>query len=84
MKTVGIYLIISSVLSFGLSACINNTSAMKQTTSFNADCDTKDVQIFDDVVTLNGEQTWTAKCEGRTYFCSDLPESGSGCIELFE
>ncbi|MCK5396485.1 MAG: hypothetical protein KAJ32_10850 [Gammaproteobacteria bacterium] len=75
---------ISSVLIFGLSACINNTSTLKQITSLNVDCETKDVQISDDVAELNGEQSWTAKCEGKTYFCTYLSESGSDCYELIE
>ena len=84
MKTPGISLMILSILSFGLSGCVNNTGMLQQITSLNVGCETKDVQVSNDSVELNGTQNWTAKCGGKTYYCNYLNESGSNCYELHE
>jgi len=68
----------------GLSACFTNTAIPEQITSLNIDCNIKEVQISDEVIELNGEHSWTAKCKGKTYACTYLAESDMGCYEINE
>ena len=84
MKTIGINLMLSSIFGFGLIACSLGASMHAQITSLNVDCKAEDVQVSNEIVELNGTETWTAKCNGKTYDCNYLPESGSGCYELDE
>ena len=65
-----------------LGSCSFGASMPQQITSLNVDCSADTVQISNEVVDLNGEESWTANCEGKTYDCNYLPESGSGCYEL--
>jgi hypothetical protein len=69
---------------FGLSACFTEVSISQQITSLNVDCKTDEIQISDESFELSGEESWTAKCKGKTYACSYLAESDSGCYPLDE
>jgi hypothetical protein len=84
MKKTGISLMISSILGFGLSGCYTNPSMSVEVTSHHTGCETKDIQISDEVMELNDDHTWTAKCKGKTYRCSDHDSAGSECLELPE
>ncbi|RKZ57501.1 MAG: hypothetical protein DRQ44_15695 [Gammaproteobacteria bacterium] len=84
IKTNVAYLIASLVLCLGLTACKTNSSIPQQITSLNINCPTQEVEISNETDALNGEQTWTAKCGGKTYFCNYFPESGSNCYEITE
>ena len=84
MKTIGMSLIILSILGFGLSGCSLGASMHAQFTSMNVDCKTENVQVSNEIVALNGTETWTAKCNGKTYECNYLSGSGSNCYELEE
>lgn len=81
MKT-KLLLLLSLII--GLSACFTNTSVPVQITSLNVDCQNDEVTISDDVIDLSGEQSWTAKCKGKTYTCTYLAESDMGCYEFKE
>ncbi len=70
---------ISAIFSAGCT-----TSISQQITSLNVGCKTSDMQISNEKVELNGEESWTVKCDGKTYYCTYLPESGSNCFELVE
>ena len=82
MKTHGKRLMISAMLSFGLSGCLTETTIPEQITALNVGCDRKDMQITDELIELNGEQTWTVECGGKKYYCAYLEESGSDCYEI--
>ena len=69
---------------FGLSGCLNDFTIPEQITSLNVDCTPENVQVFDEKIELSGEQSWTAKCKGKVYYCSYFPESDAGCYELDE
>ena len=71
-------------ISFTLESCSFGASMPQQITSLNVGCNADDVLISNDVVELNGEESWTAKCGGKIYYCNYLPESGSDCYELGE
>ena len=75
---------ISSILGFWLSGCFTNPSMSVEVTAHHTDCETKDIQISDEVMELNDDHTWTAKCKGKTYRCSDHDSAGSECLELPE
>jgi len=72
------------IMTFGLSACLTDTTIPEQITSLNVDCKTEEVQISEEKIELNGEHSWTAKCKGKTYTCSYLAESDMACFELNE
>ena len=84
MKITGTKLSILLIMVFGLSACLTDTTIPEQITSLNVDCRTEEVQVSDETIELSGEQSWTAKCKGKTYSCSYLSGSDSGCYELQE
>ncbi len=84
MKTTGMRLMISSISGFGLSGCFTNPSMSVEVTAHHTGCETKDIQISDEVMELNDDHTWTAKCKGKTYRCSDHDSAGSECLELPE
>ena len=83
MKTTGIILIIS-MLSLGLSSCLTSSKTYQQITSTNVDCKTKEIQILDEKSDLNSTESWTAKCQGKTYRCSYHSSAGSDCNEIPE
>jgi hypothetical protein len=72
------------LLSFGLelSSCSFGASMSQQMTSLNVGCKSDDVKISNEVVDLNGEESWTAECDGKTYYCTYFPESDTGCYEV--
>jgi len=72
------------IMFFALGSCTFGASMPQQITSLNVGCNADDVLISDDIVELNGEESWTAKCDGKIYYCNYLPESDSGCYELKE
>ena len=72
------------VFVIGLSGCLFKTTMPQQITSLNVDCKTSEIKISDESVELNGTEKWTAKCGGKTYTCTYLPESGSDCYEITE
>jgi hypothetical protein len=82
MKTMGMSLMIISVLAFVPGGCA--TSISQQITALNVGCKMNEMQISNEKVELNGEESWTVKCEGKTYYCTYLPESGSNCFEIIE
>ncbi len=84
MKTITISLLVLPVFAIGLSGCLFKTTMPQQITSLNVDCKTSEVQISDESVELNGTEKWIAKCDGKTYSCTYLPESGSDCYEIIE
>ena len=75
---------IVSITGPGLSSCSNNSSIARQITSLNVGCKFEEVQILDESVELNGTENWIAKCDGKTYSCTYLPESSSDCYEISE
>lgn len=77
-------LVISSVLGLVLGGCSTGAEIPEQITSLNVGCKSADVQVTNMQVQLSGEQSWTAKCGGKTYYCTYLPESGSDCYEVKE
>jgi hypothetical protein len=64
-----------------LTGCAHDIS-LKQLTSLSVDCKTEEIQISNDSVALNGEESWTAKCREKTYVCDYLAESDLGCYEI--
>jgi len=72
------------IMILSLSACLTDTTIPEQITSLNVDCKTEEIQISEEVIELSGEQSWTAKCKGKTYTCSYLAESDMACYELNE
>jgi hypothetical protein len=66
---------------FMLIGCAHDSIDLKQLTTLSVDCETDEVKISDDTVALNGEETWTAKCNKKTYSCNYLSESDLGCYE---
>lgn len=75
------HLILLQLLLASLVGC-SHILDMKQMTALEVDCKTDDIEISDDRVSLNGEETWTAKCNGKTYSCNYLDDAGLGCFEL--
>jgi len=71
-------------LGFGLTGCMTNSNISEQMTSFNVGCETKNVKIIDEIHQLNGDVTWTAECEGKTYSCAYHDTAGSECHEILE
>jgi hypothetical protein len=84
MKTIVMSLLIPSVMVSGLAGCSTGANIPQQVTSMEVGCKSADVQISHVKTELNGTQTWTAKCAGRTYYCTYLEESGADCYELHE
>ena len=85
MKKTVLRLMVVSILVFGLSSCLTNTSIAVQVTSFNiAECKKEDVTISKETVELNGEHNWIAECKGKRYECTYLAESDSDCFEITE
>jgi len=82
MKTKAMNLIIPSIMVFGLAGCSTGANIPQQMTSLEVGCKSGDVQISHEKTELNGTQTWTAKCAGRTYYCTYLEEAGADCYEL--
>ena len=72
------------LITYAISSCSLGASMPQQITSFNVGCDADTVIITDEVVDLNGEESWTAHCGDKIYSCTYLPESGSDCYELHE
>ncbi len=66
MKKIGMSLMILSISGFGLSGCFTNPSMSVEVTSHHTGCKIKDIQISDEVMELNDDHTWTAKCKGKT------------------
>ncbi len=84
MKITTIGLIVLPVFVIGLSGCLFKTTMPQQITSLNVDCKTSEIKISNESVELNGTEKWIAKCDGKTYSCTYLPESGSDCYEIIE
>ncbi|MBE9560730.1 MAG: hypothetical protein IMF15_08065 [Proteobacteria bacterium] len=84
MKTIGKSLMLSAILSFGLSGCLNQITIPEQMTNYNVGCEKKDMKITNDVLELNGERHWNVECGGKKYYCDYLEESSSNCYEIHE
>jgi len=82
MKNFRTHLII--LITYAVSSCSLGASMPQQITSLNVDCDADAVQITDEIIDLNGEESWIAQCGNKVYSCTYLPESGSDCYELHE
>ena len=72
---------IITLLFIMLAGCSLGATMPQQVTSMNVECDSDDVEISNQVSALNGEETWTAECDGKTYNCTYLDEAGSNCYE---
>ena len=66
---------------YNLTGCSLGATMPQQVTSMNVACDSDDVEISNQVSALNGEETWTAECDSKTYNCRYLEETGSNCYE---
>jgi len=66
----------------GVSGCITKYSISEEVTALNTTCDINHIQISTEVYELNDDHTWTAKCNGKTYYCSDQSAAGSDCVEV--
>lgn len=84
MKTIIMRLMILSILAVALSGCSTGANIPQQITSLKAGCKSKDVEISNYRVELNGTEAWTARCAGKSYYCTYLEESGADCYELHE
>jgi hypothetical protein len=84
MKIIATSLTISSILVLGLSGCSTGADIPQQVTSLQVGCKSSEVQISHLKAELNGTETWTAKCAGKTYYCTYLEEYGADCYELHE
>ncbi len=73
------FLCLPLLLVIGLSGCLTSSITYQQITSENVDCKTNEIEISDEVVELNSEENWTAKCEGKVYSCSYHSSAGSDC-----
>ena len=82
MKIIKENLIILLILA--LTGCSLGATMPQQITSINVACDSDDVKISNLVSSLNGEETWTAECDGKIYNCNYLEEAGSNCYENTE
>jgi len=72
------------VLCFGLSGCFGLPTVSEQATVLNTRCDLKDIEITDEVIDLNNDQNWIAKCDGKIYRCTYHDTAGSYCTEITE
>jgi hypothetical protein len=85
MKTIVMSLMVSSILIFfTVGGCSTGASIPQQVTSLKAGCKSNEVQISNYKAELNGVETWTAKCAGKTYYCTYMEDSGADCYELEE
>ena len=84
MNSVVRQLILLLISCFAVTGCLTLVSMPEQVTSLNTGCNPEEMKILNEVVNLNGEQTWTAKCGGRSYNCSYFPEVDSNCYEVDE
>lgn len=84
MKTIASSLMIQSIVVIGLCGCSIGANIPQQVTSLKAGCKSDEVQISNYKAELSGTETWTAKCAGKTYYCTYLEESGADCYELRE
>lgn len=87
MKSINTYYQFLSVLigtGFLLASCSFNETNLKQLTSLSIDCKTEEIHISDDTIDLNEEESWTAKCKGKTYFCNYLDGDDLGCYEVVQ
>ena len=82
MKIFSKKLMIITVMSFGLSGCLTETTIPEQMTEFNVGCDREEMQITEDSIELNGERSWKVECRGKKYYCTYLEESSSDCYEI--
>ena len=65
-----------------LSACTLGATMPQQFTVMATDCKDDDmVQISDEMADLNGDERWTARCDGRVYDCIYSPDAGASCYQ---
>ena len=84
MKKIGIGLLASITLVFGLSGCRSNPVMYQQFTSADTGCKTDEVKISGVQSELNSTEKWTATCEGKTYDCTYHSSAGLDCTEVEE
>lgn len=79
MKPAGLKFLIASVMIVELGGCSTGAGLHASLTSMNVGCPIKNMQISNERVDLNGNESWTAKCNGKTYDCNYFPEADSNC-----
>ena len=80
-KTV-LYSLSPALTMITLYACTLGATMPQQFTVMATDCKDDDkVQISDEVVDLNGDERWTARCDGRVYDCIYSPDADANCYE---
>ena len=68
-----------------LNACTLGATMPQQFTVMATDCKDDDmVQISDEMADLNGDERWTARCDGRVYDCIYSPDAGASCYQRKE
>lgn len=83
-----VHTLLLSLVMLTLSACIDQSLKKQQIlnhqqiTALNTDCETREIKISEQSTELNGTENWTAECNGKTYRCSYLSESGADCYEI--
>ena len=75
MKINSVKLIILSIIAIELGGCLTVGTIDQKLTSMHTGCSTEGMQISKNKVTLNGIETWTAKCEGKIYDCDYFSDS---------
>ena len=79
MKSTVLRLMASSIIFIELAGCSLGASMEAQFTSMNIGCDPDNIEISNESVDLDGTETWTAKCGGKTYDCEYFRDAGSNC-----
>jgi hypothetical protein len=62
-----------------LSACSFGPTMQAQFTSMEVGCDDESVIVTNESSSLNGEERWTAECNGKVYDCVYMPGSSANC-----
>lgn len=68
-----------------LQACTLGATMPQQFTVMETGCvDDEAVQVSGYVSDLNGDERWTARCEGKVYDCIYSPDAGADCYQRME
>jgi hypothetical protein len=79
IKSTGLKLVTVSIFAIELGGCLSLGTMHEKLTSMNVGCSTEGMKISKERVALNGNETWTATCNGKTYDCDYFPDAGSNC-----
>ena len=77
MNSTVLKLIVLSIIALELVGCLTLSSMHDQFTEMNVGCHRDSIQISNERYQLNGIETWTAVCNGKTYDCDYNPEGNS-------